>query len=79
MHRQGGEALSRQLSERKNVGQECPTHTSEGDQEHAGLVGILQCGAEVFGGELRTFAQFANCGFIVDVLALRFMGVLCNS
>ncbi len=76
MSRQGGEALSRQLSERKNVGQECPPHTSEGDQEHAGLVGILQCGAEVFGGELRTFAQFANCGFIVDVLALRFMASL---
>jgi len=25
-----------------------------GDEKHAGLVGILQCGTEIFGGELRT-------------------------
>src|SRR6266550_8234366 len=45
------------------------------DQEHAGLVGILQCSAEVFGGELRTFAQLANCGFIVRCACLAFHDV----
>ena len=43
---------------------------TQGDQEHAGLVGILQCGAEVFSGELRTPAQSANCGFVVRCACL---------
>src|SRR5439155_23439492 len=45
------------------------------DHEQAGLVGILQCSAEVFGGELRTLAQLANCGFIVRCACLAFHGV----
>src|SRR5438034_327588 len=48
---------------------------TQGDQEHTGFVGILQCGAEAFSGELRTLAQLVNCGFIVRYACLAFHGV----